>query len=113
MTKLPFDPANLDLSSILKMARDLQGQMGKLDETLSRIRLETMVGGGMVTVTVTGRGELVSVKLDPELLAMNNRTMVEDLLVAGVNQALAQAKARREEEMRKMTGSMVLPGFFA
>jgi hypothetical protein len=113
MTKPPFDPSNLDLSSVMKMAQDLQGQVGKLDETLARIRLETMAGGGMVTVTATARGDLVSIKIDPELLAMNNPAMLEDLVVTGVNQALAQAKARREEEMRKMTGSMILPGFFA
>lgn len=113
MTKLPFDLSNLDLTSIMKMAQDLQGQMSALDDTLARIRIETMVGGGMVTVTATARGDIVSIKLDPELLAMNNQAMLEDLVTRGVNQALAEAKARKEEEMKKLTGNMVLPGFFA
>ncbi|HUT52513.1 MAG TPA: YbaB/EbfC family nucleoid-associated protein [bacterium] len=111
--KLPFDLSNFDLSSVMEMARGLKQQVAQMEEGLGRIEVESVVGGGMVTVRATAAGTIISIALDPELLAMNDKVMVEGLLVSGVNQALQDAKRRREEEMQKLTGGLGLPGWLA
>jgi len=113
MTKFPMDFSKLDLSSVMEMAQKVKEQMARLEESLSRIQVESVVGGGMVKVRANGKGELVALELDPELLAMNDKAMLEELIVSGVNQALAEAKRQKEEEMGRMTGGMILPGWFA
>jgi len=110
MPDFPFDPSKFDLAKIMEMAKGFQERMQQLERTLARIQVESVVGGGMVTVVANARGEVISVKLDPELLAMNDKGMIENLVTSGVNQALAQARKRREEETRKLTGGMVPPG---
>jgi nucleoid-associated protein EbfC len=112
MPDFPFDLSKLDLGKMLGMARDLKERMEQLEQSLGAITVEAMVGGGMVTVRANARGELISITLDPELIAMNDKAMLESLILTGTNQALAQAKARREEEMRSLTGGMAIPGMF-
>lgn len=111
--KLPFDLSKLDLSSLMEMAANLKEQVARMEEGLGRIQVEAVVGGGMVTVKATAAGTIVSITLDPELLAMNDKAMIENLVAAGVNQALIQAKRAREEEMKKLTGGLGVPGWFA
>src|SRR3990172_6673413 len=113
MVKLPFDLSKLDFSSLMSMATNLKEQMARIEEGLNRIEVEAVVGGGMVTVKATAAGVIIAVSLDPELLAMNDRPMLENLVAAGVNQALNAAKQRREEEMQKLTGGLGVPGWFA
>jgi DNA-binding YbaB/EbfC family protein len=112
MGDFPFDLSKLDMSSLMNMAGKVQEQVKKMEESLAHIEVESVVGGGMVTVKANAKGEVNSVSIDPELLAMDDKKMLENLVTMGVNQALAEAKARREEEMKKMAGSN-LPGFFA
>jgi len=109
---LPFDLSKLDLGSILNMARELKERMNRMEEALAGIKVEAMVGGGMVTVTANAKGEVLSITLDPELLAMNDKALLENLVLTGVNQALLEAKSRRDEEMQKLTGGLPLPGIF-
>ena len=113
MADFPFDLSKLDFSSILDMAKKLKEQMSALEQTLAKVYVEATVGGGMVTVKANGKGELVAIVIEPELLAMNDKAMLENLILAGANRALADAKARRDEEMQKLTGGLALPGWFA
>ncbi len=112
MSDFPFDFSKLDMSQIMNMAGQIQEKVKQMEESMARIEVEAVVGGGMVTVKATAKGELNSVSIDPELLAMDDKKMLENLVTMGVNQALADARARREEEMKKITG-FNLPGFFA
>lgn len=112
MVDLP-DLSKLDLGAIMNMVTQLRDRMKQMEDALAHVIIETVVGGGLVTVKANGKGEIVAVAIDPELLAMNDRAMLESLIVAGVNQALAEASRRKEEEVQKMAGGLVLPGWFA
>lgn len=108
---LPFDISKLDMGALMGMARQMQERLREMEEKLDRIQVETVVGGGMVTVRANARGEVLEVKIDPELLAMDDRSMLENLVTSGVNQALAEARRRKEGEMKKLTGGILPPGF--
>ncbi len=111
MDDFPIDFSKLDLSSVMEMANKLKERMKQMEESLAKIEVESVVGGGMVTVKANARGEVLSISMDPELLSEPDKEMIEGLVAAGVNQALAEAKKRREQEMQRMTGGMVPPGF--
>ena len=104
----------LDMNSILKQAQKMQEEMKKVQETLSSITVEGSAGGGMVKVLANCKLEVLSVKIDPQVLKEEDQEMIEDLIVAAVNQAIQSAQKRSEEEMKKVTGGMLgnlnLPG---
>lgn len=108
-----FDLSKMDFSKVMDMAQQFKQRMSEMEESLARIQVESVVGGGMVTVKANAKGEIVSIVIDPELLAMNDKDMTENLVTAGVNQALNQARSRREQEMQKMAGGLMIPGMFA
>jgi len=113
MVDFPFDLSKLDMGSVMDMARQLKERVAQMEEALAAIEVESMVGGGMVVVRANAKGEIVKITIDPELIEMKDKAMTENLVASGVNQALAEAKRRRDEEMQKLTGGMALPGFFA
>jgi DNA-binding YbaB/EbfC family protein len=100
-----------DITKILKQARKLQSQMQEIQEELARKEVEASSGGGMVTAKVNGKKELVSLKIDPEV-AGEDPEMLEDLVVAAVNEALRRVDEITKEEMGKLTGGLPLPGLF-
>ena len=102
------------MNSILKQAQKLQEEMKKVQDTLASITVEGSSGGGMVKVTANCKLEILSIKIDPEVLKEEDQEMIEDLIVAAVNQAIQAAQKRSEEEMKKVTGGMLgnLPGNF-
>jgi DNA-binding YbaB/EbfC family protein len=99
-----------NLASIFKQAQQLQGRMSEIQENLGQLRVEGQAGGGMVTVEASGHQKILNIRVEEALLESNDREMLEDLLVAAVNQALDKAKDAATEEMSKMTGEMNLPG---
>jgi len=109
MPDFPFDLSKLDLSSVMDMAKNLKDKMREMEESLARVEVETSVGGGMVTVRANAKGDILKVTIDPELVDMKDKAMIENLVASGVNQALSEARKKREEEMQKMTGGMGLP----
>ena len=99
-----------NLASIFKQAQQFQGRMSEFQENLGQLRVEGQAGGGMVTVEASGHQKILNIRVEESLLESDDREMLEDLLVAAVNQALDKAKQAATEEMSKMTGDMNLPG---
>ncbi len=99
-----------NVGNLMKKAQQLQEKMAKLQEELGEKTVETSSGGGMVAVVANGKQEIVSIKIDPEVIDANDIEMLEDLVLAAVNDALYQAKQMASEEMTKLTGGIKIPG---
>ena len=101
-----------NMGNLVKQAQQMQQRMLKMQEELAQRTVEASVGGGMVTVTVNGKSEVLRVKIEPQAVDPNDVEMLEDLMVAGVNEALRKAHDMMSEEMGKLTGGMKIPGLF-
>jgi len=99
-----------DIGNLMKKAQQLQEKMVKMQEELSEKTVEASAGGGMVTVVANGKQEIVSIKIDPEVVDSDDVEMLEDLVLASVNEALDQAKEMAGAEMNKITGGVKIPG---
>ncbi len=98
-----------NMGNILKQAQQFQARMAKLQEELGEKTVEASAGGGMVTVVVNGRQELVSITIDPEVVDPQDTEMLQDLILAAVNEGLTRAREMVNEEMGKLTKSLNLP----
>ncbi|MCK6556360.1 YbaB/EbfC family nucleoid-associated protein [Candidatus Binatia bacterium] len=98
------------LGNIVKQAQELQERLGKIQEEAAARTVEASAGGGMVTAVVTGKLEVVALRIDPSVLDTRDLDMLQDLVVAAVNQGLRKAQEMMAEEMRKVTGGLNLPG---
>jgi nucleoid-associated protein EbfC len=98
-----------NLGNMLKQAQELQSKMADIQAKLSDVELDGSAGGGMVTVTLNGKGDMRRVKIDPALADPNEFEILEDLLVAASNDAKAKVEAYVQEEMGKLTGGLNLP----
>ncbi len=98
------------MGDMLKQAQKLQSKIFKLQDQLADRTVETTVGGGMVKAVGNGKQELVSIKIDPEVVDPNDVQMLEDLIVAAVNDVLKKAQEMVTEEMTKLTGGFKIPG---
>ncbi len=99
-----------DLGSIMKQAQKIQTQMAQMQEELAGRTVEASAGGGMIAVVANGKQEIVSVKIEPEVIDAGDREMLQDLVVAAVNEALRKAQEMVSEEMKKITGGLNIPG---
>jgi DNA-binding YbaB/EbfC family protein len=99
-----------DLASLLRQAQQFSGKMQAVNERLKGERVTSSTGGGMVEVEANGLGEVLRVKIDPALVERGETEMIEDLLPAAVNQALAKSKQRHVEAMKSITEGLSLPG---
>jgi len=93
---------------MVRQAQQLQTKMAALQEELGRRIVEASSGGGMVTVKVNGRQELVSLVIEPEVVADNDPEMLQDLVLAAVNEGLNRSREMVQNEMRKITGGLNL-----
>jgi len=98
------------MGNIMKQAQQMQKKMLQMQEELAQRTVEATVGGGMVTVTVNGKSEVLQVKIEPQVVDPDDVEMLEDLVVAGVNEALRKAQEMASEEMGKLTGGLKIPG---
>jgi len=105
-------PEMPDFESIMQMAQNAQNELQKAQDTLEKIEVEGTSGGGMVKIRATAKGRILAVELDESLLAPSEKTMVEDLVAAAINDARAKADAAAAEEMQKMQSSLPLPPGF-
>lgn len=98
-----------DLMGMMKQVRDMQERMQRLQEELGAIEVEGSAGGGLVSVTLTGKGDMKRVRIDPSLLKPEEGEIVEDLVVAATGDAKAKVEARLQEKMAEVTGGLPLP----
>jgi len=92
--------------------KEMQAKVQEAQESLALIKVEAEAGGGMVKATVNGKKEVIAVDIDPDLLAKDEKEMVQDLVVAAINLALQRADEQAREEMKKTTSGMLpnIPG---
>jgi len=95
---------------LMKQMEEMQRKMERIQAELSEERIEATAGGGMVTATASGLGELVDLQIKPEVVDPDDVEMLQDLILAAVNEALERANRRREERMSEVTGGMNVPG---
>jgi len=93
------------MKNIMKKAQELQDKMEKAQQELNKIEIEGQSGGGMITAKVNGHKELITLNIDPDILT-EDKEMIEDLIVAAVNQAIQNAGKTAEEKMNSITGGM-------
>jgi DNA-binding YbaB/EbfC family protein len=98
-----------NLGQMMQKAQEVQQRMATLQEDLQNAEMTGQSGGGMVTVTLTGKGQAKAVKLDPKIVDPNDVSMLEDLLIAAINDAHTKVGAHVESETQKIMGGMMLP----
>lgn len=103
---------NKMLGNIMKQAQAMQEKMAKVQEEISKKKVEASSGGGMVTVVANGKQEILSVRIDPEVVDPKDVEMLQDLIVAAVNEAQRKAQELMAEEMKGLTGGLNIPGLF-
>jgi hypothetical protein len=96
-------------NQILQQAKKMQDRLMKLQEEMGDKTVEAQSGGGMVNCVVNGRQEVVSLKISPEVLEEKDNELLEDLIVAAVNEGLDRSREMVQEEMSKVTGGMQMP----
>lgn len=96
--------------NILRQAQQLQQRLAKVQEELEQETVEASVGGGVVTVVVTGKQKLQSVKIDPAAVDPQDVAMLEDLVLAAVNEAMDKAQEMAASRLNAVTGGMKIPG---
>jgi len=97
-----------DFSALLRRAQEMQTRMAALQRDLARRTVEGSAGAGLVTATVSGELRVLSIAIDPQLIAGGDRAMLQDLVAAAVNAALASAQQVVQEEMRRAASAMPL-----
>ncbi|MFH1241651.1 MAG: YbaB/EbfC family nucleoid-associated protein [Pseudomonadota bacterium] len=99
-----------NMGNLLKQAQQFQSKMAKLQEELASQTVESSAGGGMVTVVVNGRQEMLSIRIEPEVIDPDDPEMLQDLIMAAVNDGLSRARDMMNEEMGKLTKGLNIPG---
>ena len=101
-----------NLGGLMKQAQALQRKMQELQAELGERTVTAQAGGGMVEAVVNGRQELVSLKIDPEVATADDVEMLQDLVLAAINEALNRSREMVAQEMSKLTGGLQIPGMF-
>ncbi len=101
-----------NINKMMKQVQQMQANMQKLQEELADRTVEATAGGGMVTVVVTGKQELRSIAIRPEAVDPEDVEMLQDLVLAAVNEGLRKAGEMAAAEMAKVTGGIKMPGMF-
>jgi len=101
-----------DMQGILRQAQQMQERLARLQEELAGKTVEASAGGGMVTVVVNGRQEVVSIRIEKEVVSPEDVELLQDLVAGAVNEAISRSRKMMADEMAKITGGMNLPGLF-
>lgn len=100
------------MGNMLKQAQKLQSQMLRMQEELAQKTVESSAGGGMVTVVANGKQQIVSIAIEKEVVDPEDVEMLQDLVLAAVNDALTKSQEMVQQEMGKLTGGLNIPGLF-
>ena len=98
--------------NILKQAQQMHAKIAQLQEEMAGKTVEASSGGGMVNIVMNGKQEVLSVRIDPEVVSREDVEMLQDLMVAAVNEAIRKSQEMMTEEMKKVTGGLNIPGLF-
>ena len=101
-----------NLTGMMKQAQKLQAKMMEMQEEVGNRTVSAQAGGGMVEAVVNGRQELLTPRIDPEVVVAEDVEMLQDLIQAAVNEALNRSREMMASEMSKLTGGMQIPGLF-
>ncbi len=99
----------MNIAKMMKQAQQMQKKMAVMQEELAEQEIEVSVGGGKVSVTANGAGQVLNIKIDPAVVDPDDVEILEDLVLCGVKQAIEKAQAANSEEMGKLTAGMGLP----
>ncbi|HEB69878.1 MAG TPA: YbaB/EbfC family nucleoid-associated protein [Desulfobulbus sp.] len=102
----------MNMGNLMKQAQQFQEKLATIQDELATKMVTGSAGGGMVTATVSGRSELVGIAIEKDVVNPEDVRMLQDLVVAAVNDGLRKAKELNQEEMGKLTGGLNLPGMF-
>ena len=100
------------LGGMLKQAQKIQAKLAKMQEEMAQRTVEASSGGGMVNVVVNGKQEVISIKIEQEVVNPDDIDMLQDLILAAVNEGIRESQEMVSEEMRKLTGGLSIPGLF-
>ena len=99
-----------NLGNLMKQAQQMQAKMGEMQAKLAEVEMTGASGGGLVNITLNGKGDVRKIKIDPSLAAPDEVEVLEDLLVAAFNDAKVKIDAHMQAEMGKLTGGLNIPG---
>ncbi len=100
----------MDMQKMLKQARKMQAQLNEVQDSLADVTVDATAGGGMVKATMNGAGELQSIAIDPSALDPEDVELLQDMIVAAVNEASRNAQEIANQRMSSVTGGMNIPG---
>ena len=100
------------LGNILKQAQQMHSKISQLQEEMAAKTVEASSGGGMVTIVMNGKQEILSLRIDPEVVNREEVEMLQDLIAAAMNEAIRKSHEMMTEEMKKVTGGLSIPGLF-
>lgn len=102
----------MDMKFLMKQAQDMQKKMEAIKEELAQKEIKVTSGGGMVELIINGQQEIKEIRIEPDIIDPEDKEMLEDLVLAAVNEGIRQSKEMVNEEMSKLTGGINLPGMF-
>jgi DNA-binding YbaB/EbfC family protein len=98
------------MNNLARMAQQMQADMARVDQELREMTVEGSAGGGVVKAVVTGKQEIVALTIDPSVVDPDDVEMLQDLILAAIGDATAQAARVSEEKLRRVTGGLSIPG---
>ncbi len=101
-----------NFGNIFKQAQQIHAKIAQLQEEMAKRTVEASSGGGMVNIVMNGKQEALSIRIDPEVVNREDVEMLQDLIVAAMNEALRKSQEMMAEEMKKVTGGFSIPGLF-
>ena len=102
----------MDMRFLMKQAKEMQKKMETIKAQLANQEIKVASGGGMVEITINGEQEIKEISINPDIIDPEDKEMLEDLILAAVNEGIRQSKEMINEEMKKLTGGVNLPGLF-
>ena len=100
----------MDMNNLMQQAKEMQEKMAKIQQELASKKVTGSAGGGMVTSTVNGQGELLSIEIEKEVISVEEKELLQDLIVAAINDGLRKAKELGKQDMSQLTGGFKIPG---
>ena len=101
---------NIDINKLMQQAQQMQQQVADAQEQLASETVEASAGGGLVTVRASGNGEILAIKIDPKAIDPDDPELLEDMVLAAVNEALRSAQSLAQSKLGAVTGGLGLPG---